>query len=204
MWPWNQCQGRTRIKLRSIYSSYCHFLSESFHIWQNDSLWCVVCLIWSFSSQLIFFQSSHVRMTHSLVELALSRILCVLPIISCSLVVTCWARADLLAPLYVMFSCVLSPFHTIPCPGSCVVLDCIDSWPLPSSFFAQGQYAVPPVRLKPATPLYRLKHSTTGYCTRILCGDHDESFRLLLWPWSKMSRSNMSYKCWRAFLFHFC
>ena len=38
-------------------------------------------------------------------------------------------------------------------------------------YFAQGQYAVTPVRLKPATHLSRLKHSTTGYCTRILCGD---------------------------------
>ena len=45
-----------------------------------------------------------------------------------------WERSDLLAPLYVMFSCFfLSPSHTIPCPGSCVVLDCIDSWLLLSS-----------------------------------------------------------------------
>ena len=44
-------------------------------------------------------------------------------------------------------------------------------------YFAHGQYAVPPVRHTPAT---RLKHSTTGYCTRILCGDYAESFRLLL------------------------
>ena len=91
--------------------------------------------------------------------------------ISCSLVVTCWERTDLLAPLYVMLSCFLSPSHTIPCHGSCAVLDCIDSLHLPSSFFVHEQYAVLPVRLKPATLLSRLKHYTTGYCTRILCGE---------------------------------
>ena len=98
---------------------------------------------------------------------------------SCSLVVTYWARADHLAPLYVMFSCVYTTFphcvlgHVwnliVMIPDLCLLL-----------YFAQGQYAVPPVRLKPATPLSRLKHSTTGYCTRISCGDYDESFRLLL------------------------
>ena len=70
-------------------------------------------------------------------------------------------------------------------------------------YFAHGQYAVPPVRLKPATPLSPLKHSTTGYFTRIVCGDYGESFRLLLWPWSKRSESNISYKCWQEFLFIF-
>ena len=41
--------------------------------------------------------------------------------VSCSLVVvTCWEMADLLALLYVMFSCVLW------FPGSGVVLDCFD------------------------------------------------------------------------------
>ena len=109
---------------------------------------------------------------------------------SCNLVVTCWARADLLAPLFVMFSfvyitfphCVLGHVWNmiVSIPDLCLLL-----------YFAQGQYAVPPVRLKPATPLSRLKHSTTRYCTRILCGDYDESFRLLLLPWSKRSRSNI-------------
>ena len=32
--------------------------------------------------------------------------------VHCSLVVTCWERANLLALLYVMFSCV---FVTVPC-----------------------------------------------------------------------------------------
>ena len=43
-----------------------------------------------------------------------------------SLVVTCWERANLLALLYVVFS---SAFYHSPmwCPGSGVVLDCIDS-----------------------------------------------------------------------------
>ena len=43
----------------------------------------------------------------------------------CSLVVTSWERADLLALLYVMFDCVLS--LSMWCPGSDVVLDYIDS-----------------------------------------------------------------------------
>ena len=70
----------------------------------------------------------------------------------CSLVVTCRARAELLAPLYVMFSrvyitftqCVLSHVWNliVSIPDLCLLL-----------YFAQGQCAVPPVRLKPATPL---------------------------------------------------
>ena len=146
-------------------------------------------------------------MALSWVELALSRISCFLPVmsISCSLVVTCWERVDLLAPLYVMLSCCFChlpiPYHVlghvwyliVSIPGLCFLL-----------YFAHGQYAVTPVRLKSATLLSRLKHSTTGYCTRIFCGDHDESCRLLLWPRSKRSRSNISYKCWREFLSHFC
>ena len=46
-----------------------------------------------------------------------------------SLVVTCWERASLLALLYVMFSCHFPMW----CLGLGVVLDCIDSWSLPSS-----------------------------------------------------------------------
>ena len=42
-----------------------------------------------------------------------------------NLVVTCWGRADLLVFLYVMFSCVFCHFP-IRCPGSGVILDCID------------------------------------------------------------------------------
>ena len=42
-----------------------------------------------------------------------------------SLVVTCWKRADLLALVYAMFSCVLSLL--IWCSGSGVVFDCMDS-----------------------------------------------------------------------------
>ena len=38
----------------------------------------------------------------------------------------CWEVADLLALLCVMFSCVFCHFP-IRCPGSGVVLDCIDS-----------------------------------------------------------------------------
>ena len=47
--------------------------------------------------------------------------------VPCSLVVTCcWERADLLAFLYVMFSCVFCHF-LILCPRSGVVFDCMDS-----------------------------------------------------------------------------
>ena len=44
--------------------------------------------------------------------------------VHCSLVVTRLERAGLLALLYVVFYCV---FVTLWCPGSGVVLDCIDS-----------------------------------------------------------------------------
>ena len=44
---------------------------------------------------------------------------------ACSLVVTCWERTDLMALLYVTLSCVCH--FPIRCPGSGVVLDCIDS-----------------------------------------------------------------------------
>ena len=51
----------------------------------------------------------------------------------CSLVVTCWERANLLALMFVMFSCV---FVTFPCGvlqcRSGVALDSIDSLSLPS------------------------------------------------------------------------
>ena len=43
----------------------------------------------------------------------------------CSLVATCWERADFLALYYLVFSCVFS--LSIRYPGSDVVLDCIDS-----------------------------------------------------------------------------
>ena len=52
--------------------------------------------------------------------------------VPCSLVVTCWERADLLAPLCVVFPCVFC-FFPIWCLGSGVILDWIDSWSLPSS-----------------------------------------------------------------------
>ena len=46
--------------------------------------------------------------------------------VHCSLVDTCWERADLLALFCVIFSSVFVSFP------SGVVLDCIDSWSLPS------------------------------------------------------------------------
>ena len=47
--------------------------------------------------------------------------------VSCSLVVTCWERADLLTLLYVMFFSL-----AIQCPVSGEVLDSINSLSLPS------------------------------------------------------------------------
>ena len=47
-------------------------------------------------------------------------------VFSCSLVVTCWERADLVGLLYVTFFVCFCHFP-IWCPGSGVVLDCIDS-----------------------------------------------------------------------------
>ena len=50
--------------------------------------------------------------------------------VTCSFEVTCWERADPLAFLHGMFSCVLSLSHTLSAVS--LLLDCIDSWPLPS------------------------------------------------------------------------
>ena len=44
----------------------------------------------------------------------------------CSLVVICWKKADLLALLFVVFSCVFCHFPNW-CTGSGMVPDCIDS-----------------------------------------------------------------------------
>ena len=117
-----------------------------------------------------------------------------------------WPLGSLVCDVFLFFSHLPLPYRVLghalyliaSIPELCILL-----------YFAHGQYAVSPVRLKPATLLSRLKHSTmghsvTGYCTRILCGDYEESFSLLLWPWSKRTRSNISYKCWHEFLSHFC
>ena len=42
--------------------------------------------------------------------------------VNCSLVVTCWKRANLLALMYVIFSCI---FVTFPCAVLGQVIDCI-------------------------------------------------------------------------------
>ena len=120
------------------------------------------------------------------------------------IVVICWVRADLLAPLFVIYSCVFVTFsyHVL---GSGVVLDCIDSWSSPIFFtLLKDKMHFHLWGLNPQ-PLYlnsQLKHSTTECCTTIVCGDHNENFRLLLWPWSKRSRSNISYIFWRELIFH--
>ena len=43
--------------------------------------------------------------------------------VPCSLVVTCWERADLLALLYVIFPCVFAPLHMVSCVR-CGILLC--------------------------------------------------------------------------------
>ena len=45
--------------------------------------------------------------------------------VSCSIAVTCWKRAGLLAVWYAMFFCAWSLSHTVS--GLGVELDCIDS-----------------------------------------------------------------------------
>ena len=51
--------------------------------------------------------------------------------VPCSLVVTCWDRADLLALLYLMF--LVFCHFPLWWPGSGVIIDCIDSLLLLSS-----------------------------------------------------------------------
>ena len=51
---------------------------------------------------------------------------------TCKLVITCWERADLLALLGMVLSCVSVTFQW--CPGFCVVLGSINSLSLHSSF----------------------------------------------------------------------
>ena len=53
--------------------------------------------------------------------------------VHCSLVATCWERAGLFTLLYVMFFLCYTHFPRC-CPQSGLVLDCIDSWFLPSSY----------------------------------------------------------------------
>ena len=51
--------------------------------------------------------------------------------VPCSLVITCWERAGLLTlSIFLCFS-----YFPIWCPASGVVLDCIDTWSLPSFLF---------------------------------------------------------------------
>ena len=57
---------------------------------------------------------------------------------TCSSCVHLLEKDDLLALMCVMFSCVLSHSHmTIWWPGSDVVLNCIDSWSLPTSLLSR-------------------------------------------------------------------
>ena len=58
--------------------------------------------------------------------------------VHCSLVVTCWERASLLALLYVMF--LMFCHFPVWFPGSGVVLDCIYSWYLPFSYSVDVHY----------------------------------------------------------------
>ena len=59
--------------------------------------------------------------------------------VPCSLVVTCWEKADLLALLYVMFSCV---FVTFPYGVLDWVWYCMDSWLLPSSLLCKAKVEI--------------------------------------------------------------
>ena len=90
--------------------------------------WSAVCdcaISWSyplFTKLLLKFQTSFIKMNliyfsywplqggASFVNLFLHFVFCAGLPVSCSLAVTCWERADLLAVLYVMFSCVFVTF----------------------------------------------------------------------------------------------
>ena len=131
------------------------------------------------------FQSSHVRTdltrwTGTEQDLILLSVMSVY----CSLVVTCCA--------FVTF-----PYRVLD-QVRYLIVSVTDLLP----YLTQGHNAVPPLRLESATPLSKLKHYTTGYCTPIWWGDFNVSLRLLLWPWNHRSRSNISYKYWHEHI-HF-
>ena len=96
-----------------IWSTLTMYLANMFKPSSNFLTDCskAVLLLW-----ILFLFLFHVCLCHTVWSFP------------CSLVVTCWERADLLALWYMMFSFVLSLHFPIWCPGSGVVLDCIDSW----------------------------------------------------------------------------
>ena len=89
--------------------------------------------------------------------------------VHCSLVVTCWERANLLALLYVMLSCV---FVTFPCG----VLDQV--WSLIVS--------IPGICLL-TNFVYLFSNDSSWWCYVLICG-------LLLWP-SQVIHALMSHPC---------
>ena len=107
---------------------------------------------------------------------------------SCILVITCWEKADLLALLCLMFPRV---FVTFPygVSGKDVVLDCIDSWSLPSLLLAtscfQNSFVMmcgAPLTLKApknASEKWRLlKSSAANNCLTLLTNLRTEANRV--------------------------
>ena len=204
MWPWSQRQGRTCLK--PIYRIYCellcHFLSENVHIWQNDYLWCVVCLIWSLLSQSIFFSVKSCQNGSYWVELSLSRLLYVLPVmsVSCDLVGKGWPLGSLVCDVFLCF--VTFPYRVLGHVWYLIVS--------PSDFcfllyFAQWQYEgstyetqTSNLSISTQTLYHWVLHF--HYCVWWL----QWKFQITAMIWSLTSRTNISCTFWREFLFHFC
>ena len=174
MWPWSQRQGRTCIE--PIYSSYselpflereCPYLAEWFLMVYclSDLILFIPVNIFSVKS---YQDGSFLGLTGTKQDF-----------MSC---LSCLFLAALLSPvgkgLTSWLPCMwgfLVVFCHLPIPNRVLGHVCYLIVSIPYLclllYFAHEQYAVPPVRLKPATLLSRLKHSTTGYCTRVLCGE---------------------------------
>ena len=74
---------------------------------------------------LLLFQSPNEKKGFKILLLFMYRVCIAVLSVHCSLAVTCWERADLLALLCVMLTCVCH--FPMWFPGSGVVLDCIES-----------------------------------------------------------------------------
>ena len=206
MWPWSQRQSRT---CKNPYTA--HTESSSVISWAGVFIfrrmiaygyWHVVCLSWSFYPSQYFF--SHVMSGWLLLGWTGTKQ--DLMFLACHIffLQSCGHLLGMGWPLGSLVCDVFLCLYHLPtlCPGSCVELDCIDSWPLPSYLLCSRTICSSTCDAQtPATPLSRLKHSSTGYCTRIICGDSDESFCYDLGV--KGLRQYISYKCWREFFFYF-
>ena len=119
--------------------------------------------------------------------------------ISCSLVVTCWERADHLAPLYVMFSWffVTFPYHTM----SWVTCGTWLYRFLAFAFFFSLLTDNMQLHLWDWNPQPFYLDSSTLPLGTVLA--YFVVITMKVSDYCKRSRSNISYKCWRESLSHF-